>query len=97
MYSVQIQEGQQLRTSDDIIDAIAKTIIERDTFNHQRQKQSMAYCEQMKQALKAFEAMINTLMLANATEGDGLTLRQMKAALLKEVVDTMNRINNCRT
>ena len=68
-------------TADDIIDAIAKNIIERETLNHQRQKQAMAQGEQLKQALKAFEAMINTLMLVNATEEDGLTFMQMQKCI----------------
>ena len=64
------------RTSDDIIDAIARTTIEREAFNSQRQKQSVAYCEQLKQSLKALDAMVNTLTVANTPEGEGMTRRQ---------------------
>ena len=70
------------------------TIVERESSNHQRLKQEIAQSEQLKQALKTFEVMINTLALANSADGDAMTARQVfNATMLKEVVGTMNTIN----
>ena len=55
-------KGKTIRTSDDIIDAIILTIVERESSNHQKQRQAIAYGEQLKQPVKAFEVMKYTLV-----------------------------------
>ena len=42
------KKGKQIRTSDDIIDAIILTIVERESSNHRRLKQAIAQSEQLK-------------------------------------------------
>ena len=88
------KKGKTIRTSDDIIDVIILTIVERESSNHQRLRQAIAQSEQLKQTLNALEVMINTLALANSADGDGKAARQVfNATMLKEVVDTMNIVN----
>ena len=65
------RKGKQNKIPDDIIDAISRTITERESSNYQRQTQAIAYCEKFKQATKAVTAMLNTWILANSADGKG--------------------------
>ena len=61
---------------EDIIEAIALVVAERESSNYQRMTQVIAQSDQPTLALKTLEACIHTFTTANARDKDGMTTRQ---------------------